>query len=458
MWVTFVHEGAGWRNALGFYTYDAATPPASVDEIAEPTLIFPNVSFANSGGGLYAGDKVRLGQFPAGTAIGWFLVSNGWTGSDVSGGPYTVYSNPAFNPEADPARRQHNVLLRDGSRDLLLLAFEDVSRDNVPINSDEDFNDAVFYVTSNPPTAVETESVPAVTDPGADPDADGDGDGVLNGLDADPYDAGVASYLYLPAEGATGSVAFEDLWPGRGDYDFNDLVADYALTVGLNAEGRATRLDAEITVQAIGAGYRNALALALPIQTQSVDAVTGAVLENGVFSVDPNGTEAGQSRTVIPLFDDAYALVQRPSGFFVNTQTEAPVVEPGVITVRIAFSSPISLDALRLDELDFFLVADGERGREIHLPGRQPTDLADAGRFGTSSDATAPGTDRTYVTADGLPWALHLPETFAYPTERAPLDLGHLRFVPWAQSGGSSSPDWYRDLPGHRNTAHLFAR
>ena len=458
VWVTFVHEGAGWRNALGYYTYPAGSPPASVDEITDPTLVFPNVSFAGSGGGLHAGDKVRLGQFPSGTGIGWFLVSNGWTGSDVANHTYTVYSDPAFNPEADPARRQHNVLLRDDERELLLLAFEDVSRDHTPIGSDEDFNDAVFYVTANPPEAIAAASVPAVTDPGSAPEADGDGDGVLNALDADPYDAGVASFLHLPAEGASGSVAFEDLWPGRGDYDFNDLVADYRLTVGLNADNRATRIDAEITVQAIGAGYRNALALALPIQTSSVDAVTGAVLGRGVFAVDRNGTEAGQSRTVIPLFDDAYELVQRPSGFFVNTQAGAPRVEPGVLTVRIEFSYPIPLATLRLDELDLFLVADGERGREIHLPGRQPTDKADRALFGTSADATEAGTPRTYVTAEGLPWALHLPEPFTYPLERAPLDAGHLRFVAWARSGGTEWPGWYRDAPGHRDAAHLFGR
>ncbi|MEL7168472.1 MAG: hypothetical protein AAGN64_03875, partial [Bacteroidota bacterium] len=58
VWVTFVHEGAGYKNALGFYTYDLAAPPASSADIAEHRLIFPNVSYRGSGGGLLAGDKV----------------------------------------------------------------------------------------------------------------------------------------------------------------------------------------------------------------------------------------------------------------------------------------------------------------------------------------------------------------------------------------------------------------
>ncbi|MEO0334304.1 MAG: hypothetical protein AAF223_21970, partial [Bacteroidota bacterium] len=35
VWVTFVHEGAGWRNTLGFYTYDLSNPPQSVDDITD---------------------------------------------------------------------------------------------------------------------------------------------------------------------------------------------------------------------------------------------------------------------------------------------------------------------------------------------------------------------------------------------------------------------------------------
>ncbi|MEL6615694.1 MAG: DUF4114 domain-containing protein, partial [Bacteroidota bacterium] len=165
VWVTFVLEGAGYRNALGFYTYDLADPPQTVGEIGAHTLIFPNVSAQYSGGGLQPGDKVHLGRFPAGTGIGWFLVANGWNSRDqrVGSGRHTVYSRPDFNPESDPALQQHSVLLRDDARQILLLGLEDLRRDQY---SDEDFNDAVFYVTANPYTAVDLGEVAVVDDPG----------------------------------------------------------------------------------------------------------------------------------------------------------------------------------------------------------------------------------------------------------------------------------------------------
>ncbi|MEM8599809.1 MAG: DUF4114 domain-containing protein, partial [Bacteroidota bacterium] len=153
VWVTFVHEGAGFKNALGFYTYDLDAPPASPDAIDELRVVFPNTSYGGSGGGLFPGDKVRLGRFEAGTGIGFFIVPNGWRGDRVE--PRTeqelLFSNPDFNPEADPALRQHTVLLEVPNRDEILLAFEDIERDRP--NCDQDFNDVVFYVTADPADA-----------------------------------------------------------------------------------------------------------------------------------------------------------------------------------------------------------------------------------------------------------------------------------------------------------------
>lgn len=123
VWITFVHEGAGWKNALAFYTYDLASPPATSNDISDLTLIFPNFSYQYGGGGLTSGNKVHLGTFDANTGIGFALITRGWNrGSQtVANNYYTVYSNPDFNPETDPTLRQHCVSLKDNTRDLVLI-------------------------------------------------------------------------------------------------------------------------------------------------------------------------------------------------------------------------------------------------------------------------------------------------------------------------------------------------
>jgi len=156
VWVTFVSEGAGYRNVLGFYTYDVNNPSQTAPTPEDITIIFPNVSALGSGGGLQIGDKVKLGDFAPGTGIGWVLLANAWSSgsSSVGNGLWKLYSNPDFNPESQENLRYHNVLLSDPENERIILGFEDIRRD---YNScDNDFNDAVFYVTANPYEAIKT--------------------------------------------------------------------------------------------------------------------------------------------------------------------------------------------------------------------------------------------------------------------------------------------------------------
>ncbi|WBL24909.1 DUF4114 domain-containing protein [Zunongwangia sp. HGR-M22] len=153
VWVTFVKEGAGYKNVLGFYTYDSNAPKPPRPNREDITIIFPNVSGAGSGGGLYAGDKVKIGDFKAGTAIGWVLLANAWKGH-VTDGLWQLFSNPDYNPEADEDLRYHNVLLEDPENERVILGFEDIRRDYA--SCDQDFNDALFYVTANPYDAIRT--------------------------------------------------------------------------------------------------------------------------------------------------------------------------------------------------------------------------------------------------------------------------------------------------------------
>ncbi|UOB19067.1 DUF4114 domain-containing protein [Abyssalbus ytuae] len=146
VYVTFLEEGAGYKNVLGFYTYDLNTGPFTKPKPEDITIVFPNVSRLGSGGGLIEGNKVKIGDFPANTGIGWVLLANGWNGS-VTPGLWQLFSNPDFNPESNPDLRQHNVLLKDNENERIILGFEDIRRDYG--SCDNDFNDAVFYVTAD---------------------------------------------------------------------------------------------------------------------------------------------------------------------------------------------------------------------------------------------------------------------------------------------------------------------
>jgi hypothetical protein len=156
VWVTFVSEGAGYRNVLGFYTYDINKPDQAKPNVEEITIIFPNASGINSGGGLRRGDKVKIGTFKAGTGIGWVLLANAWNGSQVTWGLWQLYSNIEYNPERQQDLKYHNVFLSDPEHERVILGFEDIRRDYA--SCDNDFNDAIFYVTANPYSAMRSSN------------------------------------------------------------------------------------------------------------------------------------------------------------------------------------------------------------------------------------------------------------------------------------------------------------
>ncbi len=437
VYITFVHEGAGYRNALGFYTYDLSNPPTSASEIANCNVIFPNLSYTGSGGNMHSGQKVFLGNYPANTGIGWFIVSNGWTGSVVNMNTTTFYSNPDFNPESTADKRKHMVLIKDEARELLLMGFEDINRDLW--GCDHDFNDAVFYVTANPYEAIITEDIPEI-----DVTDDADNDGVSDLYDDYPEDNTRCFNNYYPSEGNHSTLAFEDLWPSKGDYDYNDLVVDYQHNRVTNNQNVIIEMVSDFRIKGVLAGFKNnALAVELPLTPSRVQSVTGNRLGDNFFFLNSNGTELGQSKAVIPVFDHAG-----------NNFTSA--TSPDTILITTTFSSGISLSELGGTPYNPFIIVNRDRGREVHLPGNAPTTLADPTKFGTYHDNTDVNvTNQTYKTSTQLPWAINLPESFNYPKESTPINTTYYHFIQWAESEGVFYSDWYEDKDGYRNQDNL---
>lgn len=286
------------------------------------------------------------------------------------------------------------------------------------------------------------------------------------------------AYAYYPGLNTFATVAFDDQWPGEGDYDFNDLVVDLNLVFGYDPAApdlaySLYTIDGTFRIVAAGASLRNGFGIEWDnYAPEEIVSTSGGSLTAGYVTQNANGTEAGQSSAVSIIFDDATALTGRPGGDFINTQPGVPYVTPPEVTVSL------ELDAVNLREDGYrirfspFAIAGGERGREIHQAGDTPTDLVDASLFGTAYDTSDPAQGRYYVTANNLPWALLLAGGFDYPIEKSPITtLRPLRpgeperegaypfFRAWAESGGVEYLDWYTNPGlGYRNPQHIYTR
>ncbi len=263
---------------------------------------------------------------------------------------------------------------------------------------------------------------------------------------------------HFPAAGF-GTLAFEDLWPAKGDYDFNDLVLDYQFEITTNTGNMVEQVVGTFIIQAFGAGFENGFGFQLSDAINPTDlTVTGYSLTETYITLEGNGTEAGQSKPTIIVYDNAFNEMEHPGmGIGVNTEPSAPYVTPVTLTITITFpTDTYSYNDLNIASFNPFLIVNLDRSVEVHLPDYLPTDLADLGLFGTLEDDTNPATGKYYKTENNLPWAIHLYESFEYPIEKREINTAYNHFIEWAESGGSTYTDWYQDLSGYRNDSNIY--
>lgn len=207
--ITFLNEGAGFRNALGYFVYETSNPPTRKEDIESHIILLPNASTPPQGE-LQAGDTIDLDvELSAGQTLAFFIVPNGWgwKGSYhhiASLGAWNTpfYSLPHLNPEGRRQDRNHNVAFLDMLNKQLVIGFEDIKRPY----GDNDFNDLLFAVNIQPFTAID----------GVNPNGTIDAKYTLLAQ----QNAATMTYSSIyPSADQYATLAYEDRWPLLGDYD-----------------------------------------------------------------------------------------------------------------------------------------------------------------------------------------------------------------------------------------------
>jgi LruC domain-containing protein len=481
VWVTFMNEGAGFENSVGFFTYDLTSVPVrnadGSNTLRSEKIFFPRASTSFPlPRSTTTGTTVYLGKFDGGVnglGIGFMVVANGWSSTGRDGVPgvktsqdksWVYYSLKGLNPECVGKTAancgnldQHTVLLNDSavtgtdgvSYRRLVLGIEDFKRSES--GCDHDFNDVLMAVHLTPSESVSNlASLPQLL---SSTDPDTDGDGIKDSADEFPTDRNKAFSRYYPGSSTMGTLAFEDKWPVLGDYDLNDVVVRYRSREVLNASRQVAALEMDLRLDARGGGLQNGFALALPgvlkaniasvVLTKDGAAVTDPVLLNGVTG-ESNGA-------VFEIFSNATTLMPDDSseGCLVkgyrNTGQSCPVQSFVSYKLKVEFVAPLAtFPSPPYDPFIFNSNATSvAKGIEIHLPGKQPSSRADKSKLMTGDDKTVLGGSNTYKSANGMPWALDIPALWDYPYEFLDVVNVYPNIVPWATSGGASNKNWY---------------
>jgi LruC domain-containing protein len=269
---------------------------------------------------------------------------------------------------------------------------------------------------------------------------DTDGDGVPDEEDDYPDDITKAIKEVYPATGSL-IIAFEDLWPNLGDYDFNDLVLGVVQEFGLNVNNEYVYMKTDIQVRGNGANLNNVLAMQLnwaepngngttytPIgdaaQIQLLPSIYNITVEDNIVTII-NGVET----ELTPYYQN------NGVGVSSNYQTFMFEVTFNPISSSTAVVSP-----------DFFIYDFASRGKEIHLPGRPATQFANSAYFGAGDDATDTTNGFWYMTDTYLPWGFEIIDhtaDFKHPLESISILKAYRYFGNWANSGGLAYLDWF---------------
>lgn len=430
VFITFIHEGAGYKNSFGYFVFDKDNPPTSHQEVNE-IIVFPNLSYPH----MTNGHRVSLGVFPAGTSIGFFIAANGfsyYTGVKSRKVPY-YYTLQNLNPESDPSLRQHAVLLYDEEVSEVILGFEDLPRNW----GDNDFNDAVFSVKSSPESAIDPTVLVSV------PDVDDrDADGVSDDLDEFPDDYRRAYSSYFPSEDGLVTLAYEDNWPNVGDFDFNDLVIKERLRVTYNASGLVSGFVIDGQIAARGASRANGFALQLLDVLPEEIEHANLTIQGKTYA---KSTDKGQQNAVIRLWRNTHAYTttgKTGTCSHFNTNKSCEYFDPIPFSLDVRFTN--AKLALLHSQFDFFLFRTHDYSWEIHMADFAPTDWFRSSRFGRSADTSNPIDGRYFRTSNNAPWAIQIADDWEYPREYIDVLWAYPDFQTWAESEGAQSQDWYR--------------
>lgn len=229
--------------------------------------------------------------------------------------------------------------------------------------------------------------------------------------------------------------AFEDLWPSRGDYDFNDLLLQYNLTYKANANNKLEEIILNLKVKSIGGSLKNGIALQL--LKADLNRYNGQIFTS-VTGGKTASLKSNNSTVVI-----SNAIVDELPSYYSNTGTGPSNNNLHEIVLNIAVNPASGIEVTDL-VADLFIFRTAQPGLEIHMPGNPPSPAADMALFNTFEDKSL--TKGFYKTSDNFPWAIEVAGSniFAQPREKINVSEAYPEFATWVGSQGTSNKEWYK--------------
>ncbi|MEG0807406.1 MAG: LruC domain-containing protein [Alistipes sp.] len=270
--------------------------------------------------------------------------------------------------------------------------------------------------------------------------------------------------VYIPAKkNGWGTMLFEDLWPSYGDYDFNDMVANYKMQLYVDSNNQVEAMMVGVRIKAIGGSLPNDLYLQMTGSVTSdkigdiilqAPTTKGATMEN-VPSIDPKKNRA------FFLFAGMRDNKNKPAGsHFLNTERGKEIADDQMVELCavVYFTELIPLKKFTFTAPDFFIMRKDKADKlfEIHCREYEPVfkdaykqALTDANKpepklWYSSSDEPVWNEHGTIMANKNLVWGLNIPTDIRHAYEKQDFMVAYPEFKGWVESNGVQNLDWYK--------------
>lgn len=387
---TYFKSSAGWEDMVAYYTYQEGES-VNINTIKK-TILFPRYSNKTPVALLHSQVKLRYwnkqtgqyqDEFPEGTHIGWILLGYYNIDNWSKGKPNVIrYSNPTYNSDG----QQRSVLLQDTKLDNhFFMMMED--------NVDARFNDVQFSIMSGEQSVVPPPTIPD---------------------DIEKVDTYVVK----------GSLAFEDNWPDKGDYDMNDVVVYFSGSmIKSKVTKKMVRSIITVTPKNNGATFANGFGF-------QFDKVGFEVFKTLKVTQDgqeiANDFEQGTEQPTILLFSNISSVLNK------------------ILKVEIDYNEGVNEKDVYPPFNPFIFV--NKRPHEVHLPGYVPTSKVDESLRGSGNDLDQDdnGVPMYYISKDKMPFAIYISGyEFKWPSENVPITEYYPEFKSWQDSFGTKDNNWF---------------
>jgi len=429
VWISIIHtQGTQWNNTLSYFYHDGSiddwTSRNGLDNIEIIAIPFAKLNNTNSIINLHSGDYVQLkyydekadewvNEFPAGLTIGWALRYQSYDPVNRRLTPMWQWPLSSISGLNTDNHRIDCVVFNAGTEEepFVCIGFEDNYKRNQS-GADEDFNDVMFHVLTDPADAIEP---------------------VLPIPDVEDTETTVTK---------NGILAFEDNWPAKGDYDLNDVVVRYNSTATLICKAGEDvaylkKLEDTFSLLHNGGVHPNKFGFKVDIDPSDVESIT---INGSTYNLVED-TFDGKKGFIVNLCDNIQDIA--------SLERYKEDVPPYDYTIEITFKEgEVSESQWEAACAPYNPYITPKPNTEVHLPFYSPTSQANMNLFGTDHDKSDAEKKIYYVSGETTkyPFAIHLSgvETFKLPKEEKNISTTYPDYDKWVESNGTNYKDWYK--------------